>query len=90
LVPWPQADQPEKASELRGSCQLDTCCHCSNTREIRQAQPNSLLGLHHPGRPWLKWGCPIDGCGQWFLASWDLEWHTEAEDRADNSLVRCC
>ena len=23
-------------------------------------------------------GCPIDGCGQWFLGPWDLEWHTAA------------
>jgi hypothetical protein len=30
-------------------------------------------------QPWLKWGCPIDGCGQWFLGPWDLEWHTTAE-----------
>jgi hypothetical protein len=32
-----------------------------------------------PGQLWLTWGCPIDGCGQWFLGPWDLEWHTTAE-----------
>jgi hypothetical protein len=47
--------------------------------EVRQAQPDTLLALHDPGQLWLKWGCPIDGCGQWFLGPWDLEWHTTAE-----------
>jgi hypothetical protein len=47
--------------------------------EVRQAQPDTLLALHDPGQLWLKWGCPIDGCGQWFLGPWDLAWHTTAE-----------
>jgi hypothetical protein len=32
-----------------------------------------------PASPWDKWGCPIDGCGRWFLGPWDLERYTEAE-----------
>jgi hypothetical protein len=24
-------------------------------------------------------GLPVDGCGQWFIGPWYLEWHTEAE-----------
>ena len=117
MGPWPQADQPVKASELRGSCQLDTCYPSSNTSssiggcgvgprcsfcgtftgpfsqieglftvlicilclEVRQAQPGTLLGVHDPGQPWEQWGCPIGGCGRWFLGPWDLEGHTEAE-----------
>ena len=42
-------------------------------------RPDTLLGFHDPGQPWDKWGCPIDGCGGWFLGPWDLERHTEAE-----------
>ena len=45
----------------------------------RQTQPDTLLGLHDPGDPWLKWGCPIDGCGRWVIGPWDLEGHTAAE-----------
>ena len=47
----------------------------------RSARPgaDTLLGLHDPGQPWDKWGCPIDGCGQWFLGPGELEWHTAAE-----------
>jgi hypothetical protein len=40
---------------------------------------DTLLGLHDPGQPWEKWGCPIDGCGRWFIGPWELEWHTAAE-----------
>ena len=40
---------------------------------------DTLLGLHDPGQPWEQWGCPIDGCGQWFLGPGELEWHTAAE-----------
>jgi hypothetical protein len=27
----------------------------------------------------FKWGCPIEGCGQWFLGPWYLEGHTVTE-----------
>jgi hypothetical protein len=27
----------------------------------------------------VKWGCPIDGCGQWVIGRWELEGHTAAE-----------
>lgn len=47
--------------------------------KVHQAQPNTLLGLHDPGDPWVPWGCPIHGCGRWFIGSWCLEWHTTAE-----------
>jgi hypothetical protein len=63
-------------SEVEGLFTVLICIPCL---EVRQAQPNTLLGLHDPGQPWEKWGCPIDDCGQWFLAPWDLEWHTAAE-----------
>jgi hypothetical protein len=63
-------------SEVEGLFTVLSCVPCL---EVRQAQPDTLLGLHDPGDPWLKWACPIEGCGQWFLAPWDLEWHTAAE-----------
>jgi hypothetical protein len=46
---------------------------------LRLAQPDTLLGLHDPGQPWAKWGCPIDGCGHWFPGPWYLEGHNAAE-----------
>jgi hypothetical protein len=52
---------------------------CVPCLEVRQAQPDTLLGLHDPGEPWLKWGCPIDGCGHRVISPWDLEAHTQAE-----------
>ena len=110
------SDQPEKASELRGSWERGTCYRsrapvrasvarsgaallllrhlhrpfneieglftvllCIPCLEVRLAQPDTLLGLHDPGQPWEKWGCPIEGCGRWFLGPWHLEGHTAAE-----------
>jgi hypothetical protein len=63
-------------SEVEGLFTVLICIPCL---EVRQARPDTLLGLHDPGDPWLKWGCPIEGCGQWFLGPWYLEWHTAAE-----------
>jgi hypothetical protein len=51
---------------------------CIPCLEVRLAQPDTLLGLHDPGQPWEKWGCPIEGCGRWFLGPWDLG-HTAVE-----------
>jgi len=47
--------------------------------EVRLAGSHTVLGLHDPGQPWEQWGCPVDGCGEWFPGSWDLEWHSAAE-----------
>jgi hypothetical protein len=77
-------------SEVEGLFTVLICVPCL---EVRQAQPDTLLGLHDPGDPWLKWGCPIEGCGQWFLAPWDLEWYTAAEHpgwTASYELLRPC
>jgi hypothetical protein len=52
---------------------------CIPCLEVHQVQPNTLLALHDPGHLWLPWGCPIHGCGRWFIGPWDLEWHTAAE-----------
>ena len=61
----------------RGRVHVLICIPCL---EVRQARPDTLLGLHDPGQPWEQWwGCPIDGCGRWFLGPWDLEGHTTAE-----------
>jgi hypothetical protein len=58
---------------------LFTVLICIPCLEVRLAQPDTLLGLHDPGQPWEKWGCPIKDCGRWFLGPWDLEAHTAAE-----------
>jgi hypothetical protein len=63
-------------SEIEGLVTVSICIPCL---EVRLAQPDTLLGLHDPGQPWERWGCPIDGCGRWFIGPWYLEWHTAAE-----------
>jgi hypothetical protein len=63
-------------SEIEGLFTVLICIPCL---EVRLAQPDTLLGLHDPGQPWEQWGCPIDGCGRWFIGPWYLEWHTAAE-----------
>jgi hypothetical protein len=63
-------------SQVQGLCTVLICIPCL---EVHQAQPNTLLGLHDPGDPWVPWGCPIHGCGRWFIGPWYLEWHTAAE-----------
>ena len=52
---------------------------CIPCLEVRLAESDTLLGFHEPGQPWQKWGCSVDGCGEPFTGSWDLEWHTAAE-----------
>jgi hypothetical protein len=74
-------------SEVEGLFTVLICIPCL---EVRQAQPGTLLGLHDPGHPWLKWGCPIDGCGQWFIGPWHLEWHTAAEHPGWTATTSCC
>jgi hypothetical protein len=63
-------------SEIEGLFTVLICIPCL---EVRLAQPDTLLGLHDPGLAWAQWGCPIQGCGRWFLGPWDLEGHTAAE-----------
>jgi hypothetical protein len=63
-------------SEVEGLFTVLICIPCL---EVRQAQPDTLLGLHDPGDPWFQWGCPIEGCGRWVVGPWELEGHTEAE-----------
>jgi hypothetical protein len=63
-------------SEIEGLFTVLICIPCL---EVRLAQPDTLLGHHDPGQPWEKWGCPIEGCGRWFLGPWDLEGHSAAE-----------
>jgi hypothetical protein len=57
-------------SEVEGLFTVLICIPCL---EVRLAQPDTLLGLHDPGQPWNKWGCPIEGCGRWVprpLGTW--------------------
>jgi hypothetical protein len=62
--------------EVEGLFTVHICMPCL---AVRQTSPGELLGFHDPGQPWLKWGCPIEGCGQWVLGPWELEAHTVAE-----------
>jgi hypothetical protein len=63
-------------SEVEGLFTVLICIPCL---EVRLAGPDTLLGWHDPGRPWGQWGCPIEGCGEWFIGPWYLEWHAAAE-----------
>jgi hypothetical protein len=63
-------------SEVEG---LFTVLMCADCQTARQASPPELFAHHDPGQPWLKWGCPIDGCGHRVIGPWDLEGHTAAE-----------
>ena len=51
-------------SEIEGLFTVLICIPCL---EVRLAQPDTLLGLRDPGQPREQWGCPINGCGQWFI-----------------------
>ena len=42
-------------------------------------QPTTLLAHHDPEESWLKWGCPIQGCGHRVIIPHELEGHTAAE-----------
>jgi hypothetical protein len=71
-------------SEVEGLFTVLICIPCL---EVRQTQPDTLLGLHDPGQPWEQWGCPIKGCGRWFLGPWELEGaHTGRASRLDGHL----
>jgi hypothetical protein len=48
-------------SEVEGLFTVLICIPCL---EVRQAQPDTLLGHHDPGEPLEQWGCPIQGCGR--------------------------
>jgi hypothetical protein len=63
-------------SQVEGLFAVLICIPCL---EVRQAQPDNPARPPRP-RPTLeKRGCPIDGCGRWFLGPWELEGHTAAE-----------
>jgi hypothetical protein len=52
---------------------------CTRCGAIRHASLPELLAHHDPGEPWLKWGCPIPGCGHRVIIPHELEGHTAAE-----------
>jgi hypothetical protein len=58
---------------------LFTVLMCAGCQTIRRHRPAGLLAYHDPGEPWLKWGCPIEGCGHRVIGPWELEGHTAAE-----------
>jgi hypothetical protein len=49
---------------------LVTVLICIPCLKVGQAQPDTPVRLQDPGRPVVQWGCPIDGCGQWFIGPW--------------------
>jgi hypothetical protein len=63
-------------SEIEGLFTVLICIPCL---EVRLAQPDTLLGLHDPGRSGSSGAARSRGCGRWVLGPWDLEWHTAAE-----------
>jgi hypothetical protein len=52
---------------------------CAGCQAARSGDLGELLAHHDPGEPWLKWGCPIKGCGHRVIGPWELEDHTAAE-----------
>jgi hypothetical protein len=59
---------------------LFTVLICIPYFEVRQAPARHPARLPRPGPALGTVGlCPIDGCGQWFIGPWYLEWHTAAE-----------
>jgi hypothetical protein len=74
-------------SEVEGLFTVLICIPCL---EVRQARPDTLLGLHDPGQPWEKWGCPIDGCGQWFIGPWDWIGTPRPSILAGRPPTSCC
>jgi hypothetical protein len=64
--------------EVEGLFTVLMCTRCQAARTPAR-RPLELLAHHDPGEPWLKWGCPIEGCGHRVIGPWDLEGHAEAE-----------
>jgi hypothetical protein len=52
---------------------------CGRCYAARYAPAAELLGPHDPGEPWLKWGCPLEGCGWRSIGPDELEGHTAEE-----------
>ena len=73
-------------SEVEG---LFTVLMCTRCRAIRHASLPELLAHHDPGEPWLKWGCPIQGCGHRVIIPHELEGHTAAEIPAGSPATNC-
>ena len=61
-------------SEVEGLFTVLMCRRC--WAAMRPASLPELLAYHDPGEPWLKWGCPILGCGHRVMGPDELEAHT--------------
>jgi hypothetical protein len=62
--------------EVEGLFTVLMCGRCFAARHTPAAK---LVAHHDPGEPWLKWGCPIQGCGHRVIGPDELEGHTAAE-----------
>jgi hypothetical protein len=49
------------------------------TRAEMPDRPAVLLAGYHPGEPWLKWACPVEGCTYREILPWGLEAHAAVE-----------
>jgi hypothetical protein len=58
---------------------LFTVLMCARCQAARRGRPAGLLAHHDPGEPWLKWGCPLEGCGHRVIGPWELEEQAAAE-----------
>jgi hypothetical protein len=58
---------------------LFTVLMCYRCEALRHADLPELVAWHDPGEPWLKWTCPIEGCGHRLSWPEELEGHTAAE-----------
>lgn len=63
-------------SEVEGLFTVPMRTRC---QAARRSGPLELLADHDPGQPWLRWGCPIPGCGHRVIIPHELEGHTAAE-----------
>jgi hypothetical protein len=64
--------------EVEGVFTVLMCADCQAARSS-SSRPLELLADHDPGEPWLKWGCPLQGCGHRVIVPHDLEGHATAE-----------
>ena len=63
--------------EVEGLFTVLMCAKCQAVRIC--PTPARAARRPRPGEPWLKWGCPLEGCGHRVMGPWELEGHTAAE-----------
>jgi hypothetical protein len=69
----------QSGAGLRPSQLAETATPSSLSSPSRAISARTPCSAPRPRQSRAKWGCPIEGCGRWFLGPWDLEGHTAAE-----------